>query len=311
MFLCASCGSKHTEGTLCSACNQHFDFPCSGVTESGYRKLGDRKNTWRCPKCKSSLSLTPATSPATSPVPSQLDKIQEQLNKVMIQLTPLALLIEDVKTVKSEIKSLKDSQEMAHQLIGDFSATVQALDSRVGNIEKAVLDVSALQAEVSGLKQDLQDRDQWARANNVEIRGIPQSKNENLFQIVQKIGQVCNFAVRKEEINYIARIPTRVPNIEKPIVIAFNNRYTKEELVASSRRNKRLLSGLGFTAAGNFYVNDHLTQRNKALLNKARSLAKEKNFKYVWVKHCKIMARKSDTSPIFFIKCENDLMKIV
>lgn len=308
MFTCASCGVEHTEGPTCTLCKHHYDFSCAGITEGGYRRLGDRKNSWRCPKCKSSPS--PSLAP-TSPQPGQLDKIQEQLNNVMMQLAPLATLVDDIKLIKNEIASLKDSHNTVQELIGSFSGKVDVLESRVCKVEKESQEIPALKAEISRLQQELLERDQWARSNNVEIRGIPQKKTENLYDIAQKISKACDFPVRKEDINYIARIPTRIQNNERPILISFNNKYTKEELIASLRRRKDLdLSDLGFNSHGKFYVNDHLTPRNKTLLSKARALAKERNFKYIWVKHCKIMARKSDTSPIFFIKCENDLLKI-
>lgn len=307
MFTCASCGLQHSEGPACCLCKQHYDFSCAGITEGGYRKLGDRRNSWRCPKCKSSLS----SSPATSPLPNQLEKIQAQLNNVVLQLAPLASLVEDMRMIKSDLKHLKDSQETAQEVLNSFSTLVQDLDVRMGKVEKIAHTIPTLQAEITKFHRELEDRDQWARANNIEIRGIPQKKNENLYDLVEKISHICEYPIKKEQINYLARIPTRVPNIEKPIIVAFNNRYTKEELVASSRRVKQLkLSDLGFNATGNFYINDHLTQRNKSLLSKARTLAKEKNFRYIWVKHCKIMARKSDTSPTFFIKSEADLLKI-
>lgn len=309
MFTCASCDAKHTDGPVCSICKLRFDFPCSGISEAGYRRLGDRKSAWRCLKCKSSPSPSPA---AVSPQPSQLDKIQDQLNKITFDLAPLASLVADVKSIKSELSSLKDSLDMAHELINNFSDKVNNLESRIVKVEKVACQLPSLQTEIERLSREALDRDQWARANNVEIRGIPQKKNENLYEIAQKISSLGDFNFKKEEINYIARIPTRVPSAEKSIVIAFNSRYTKEEFVASSRKCKRFeLSNLGFSSSGNFYVNDHLTQANKTLLGKARALAKEKNFQYIWVKHCKIMARKSDTSPIFFIKSENDLLKIV
>lgn len=297
------------DGTACSVCKRNFDFQCSGITETGYRRLGDRKNTWRCPQCKSSAS---PSRPTSSPLPSQLDKMQEQLTNIVFQLAPLATLVNDVKSIKTELNTLRDSLDMAHELLGNFSGSVKLLESRVSKVEKAIDDIPTLQGEVIRLNQELQDRDQWARANNVEIRGVPLKKNENLYDIAEKIGSISAMTIKKEAINYIARIPTRVPNAEKPIVISFNNRYTKEEFVASARRNKKLnLDNLGFTTGGVFYVNDHLTQHNKNLLSKARSLAKENNFQYIWVKHCKIMARKSDTSPIFFIKTEKDLAKII
>lgn len=310
MFVCASCGVQHTDGPVCTVCKKQYDYQCSGVTEAGYRKLGERKNSWRCPKCKSALPLSPAP---TSPLPAQLDRMQEQLNKIVFQLAPLASLVDDVKSIKVELGNLKDSLEMAHKLIGDFSGTVKGLETRVAKVEKVANDVLALREVVAGLTRELQDRDQFARANNIEVRGIPFSKNENLYDIADRIGKLCNMPMKRDEINYIARIPTRVPNAEKPIVIALNNRYKKEELIASARKLKQCqLVDLGFKdKTGSFYVNDHLTQHNKTLLNKAKSLAKEIDFKYIWVKHCKIMARKSETSPVFFIKDEKDLKKIV
>lgn len=230
----------------------------------------------------------------------------------MFQLARLSSLVQEVKAIKDEIGSLKESHEMTQELISNFTGKMQLLEDRVNRMEKEIQEIPALKAEIVRLQEEMQDKDQWARANNVEIRGVPLKKAENLYDIAQKIGDVCEFPIKREDINYIARIPSRVSNSEKPIVIAFNNRYTKEELVASwRRRSKNLnLTDLGFSKPGNFYVNDHLTQRNKILLSKARTLAKEKNFKYIWVKHCKIMARKSDTAPVFFIKSEKDLLKI-
>ncbi|XP_060802291.1 uncharacterized protein LOC132904449 [Amyelois transitella] len=302
MFCCASCGGKHTEGVICSACKQHFDFQCSGITEAGYRKLGDRKNTWRCPKCKSG---------AVSPQPNQMDRMQDQLEKIMSQLTPLASLVEDVKTIKNEIGGLKDSLEMAHDQIKSFVDKVNSLEIKIDEVQKVADEVPVLKAEIQRLNQELGERDQWARSNNVEIRGIPLKNSENLYEIVQKVATLCNYPIKNDDINYIARIPTRNSASEKPIVMALNNRYKKEAFVASARKcNELNLINLGYSTAGNFYVNDHLTLSNKELLRKARSTAKEKNFQYVWVKHCKIMVRKSDTSPIIFIKNDKDLLKI-
>lgn len=306
MFICASCGSQHTDGPVCSVCKNSYDFQCSGVTEAGYRRLGDRKSTWRCPQCK--VNLSPA---ASSPQPSQLESMQEQLNKIIFQLAPLTSLVQDVKSIRKEINNLKNSLELAHQCISDFSETVKTLDSRLCKVETLTSEVPILREEISRLNKELQDRDQWARANNVEIRGIPEKKGENLYDVIGSIAKLYNMSINKEEINYIARIPTRLPKANKSIVVAFNNRYRKEEFIASARKiKKNNLSDLGVASEGSFYLNDHLTQYNRTLLNKAKALAKEKNYQYIWVKHCKIMARKSDTSPIFFIKEEKDLKKI-
>ncbi|XP_013196867.2 uncharacterized protein LOC106139904, partial [Amyelois transitella] len=302
MYTCASCGVQHTEGTACNACKQHFDFPCSGVTEAGYRKLGDRKNAWKCPRCKS------GQSGSVSPQPSQLDRMQEQLSKITLQLAPLATLVEDIKAIKHEVSGLKDSVELAHERITSSSDKVSTLELKVSEMHNLAEDIPVLHAEIDRLNRELQDRDQWARMKNVEIRGVPLRNSENLYDVVGKIALLSKFSMRKEDINYIARVPTRAPGSDKPIVVALNNRYLKEEFVALARKSNELcLLNLGFSTAGKIYVNDHLTLFNKELLRKARSLAKEKNFQFVWVKHCKIMARRSETSHIIHIKNEKDL----
>lgn len=321
MFSCASCETQTSDGPACCNCKNRCCFPCSGITELGYRKLGERKNTWRCPKCPKSKpsqcpqpvpASSPAASGATSPLPNlQLDSMQAQLNMITTQLAPLSTLAEDVKALRSEMNSLRESLDMAHGLIEKFTSSVKNLESRVTKVEQITQTVPAIQTELRKLQQEFDERDQWARANNVEIRGIPSKKNENLYEITENISKIANFNFKKEDINYIARIPTRVPNVEKPIIISFNNRYKKEDFVSSARQSKNLnLKNLGFSGDKAFYVNDHLTQRNKNLLNKAKSLSKEHNFLYVWVKHSKIMIRKSDQSPIIYIKSEVDLEKI-
>ncbi|CAB3240070.1 unnamed protein product [Arctia plantaginis] len=177
MFICISCNLQHTDGPTCSVCKNQYDFGCAGVTENGFRRLGERKNNWRCSKCK----LSPLPSPASaSPVPSQLDKMQEQLNQIVFQLAPLASLIEDIKSIKSDVNNLKESVEMAHGLISTFSSSIKSLDERIMQVEKVATEIPSMQAEISRLNRELDDKDQWARANNVEIRGIPQKKNENL-----------------------------------------------------------------------------------------------------------------------------------
>ncbi|CAH2089712.1 unnamed protein product [Euphydryas editha] len=74
MFTCASCGEQHTDGPSCSVY----------VNRASPR-------------------------PLHHPRLSQLDRMQEQLNNIALQLKPLARLIEDVKYIREELNSLKDS----------------------------------------------------------------------------------------------------------------------------------------------------------------------------------------------------------
>lgn len=46
------------------------------------------------------------------------------------------------------------------------------------------------------------------RMNNVEIKGVPSKKDENLFDIAIRIGSVLHCPLRKEDINMITSVPT-------------------------------------------------------------------------------------------------------
>ncbi|CAG4962847.1 unnamed protein product [Parnassius apollo] len=303
------CGNKVSDGPLCNLCKRQFDFACAGITETNFRKLGERRSTWRCIDCKNAQS--PASTSYNNPgIAVRLEEMQATLVNITQQLVPLASLIEDVKTIKLEISNLKSSVEFAHQTAGQLSVTVKSLESRISQVEEHTNLIHILGADLKKFKEDLQDKEQWARANNVEIKGIPVKKSENLYDIVDNISKVIQCSIRKEDINYIARVPSLKAESQKSIIMALNNRYCKEEFVAAARKHKELkVSQLGYADEGHVYVNDHLTLFNKALLKKAKDLAKTKNFKYVWIKHCKILARKSDTSPTFRIKSEKDLLK--
>lgn len=96
------------------------------------------------------------------------------------------------------------------------------------------------------------DRDRRrSRSNNVEIKDVPHKSNENLFDIISKIGTKINYPVTKSQINFITRVPTREKEHNKPIIVSFCNRYVKEDFIAAARlafKTQHLTaSQIGFT----------------------------------------------------------------
>lgn len=306
MISCARCGENSSDGVTCSLCKRQFDFACAGITEIGFRKLGDRRNTWRCSDCKTVQS---PGAPSNQQLSMQLSEMRLTLDNIMQQLAPLATLVEDVKTIKRDVCDLKDSVEFAQKTADESMIKIGSLETRISKFEENINILNALKADLDRYKVDLQDKEQWARANNVEIKGIPVTKSENLYDIIGKISNSIKCSVRKEDINYIARVPSLKSDSSKSIIMALNNRYCKEEFVAAARNHNILVSDLGFTGESKVFINDHITLHNKALLKKVKDIALEKKIKYVWVRHCKILVRKSDTSPVYRIKSEKDIVK--
>lgn len=64
---------------------------------------------------------------------------------------------------------------------------------------------------------------------------------------------------------------------------------------------------LGHREGRPIYVNEHLTQRNKALLSPTVKRKKDARWKYVWTSSGRVLARRNEDSPVVRISDEKDL----
>lgn len=321
MFTCKSCEVKARDGVTCSLCEGQFDFPCAGITEIGWRKLGDRKSTWKCANCKSSATASPRIDSLKIP-PADSQTILTELKRLSLQMEALPVLVETIKAIQTELVELKSIRSEFSEMKASMafvSDDMNALTSKVSSLEQEIEamkktreEISVLQGRVVKLENQLCESDQRSRMNNIEIKGVPMTNDENLFTLMAKIGDVINCHIPKEHINYIARVPMRNDKQNKNIICSVHNSYMKNDFIAAAKKHKTLKTGdLGLRGENRIYVNDHLTFENKILLNKTKARAKERGFEHVWVRGCKIMLRKNDTSPKFHVKSEQDLNKFL
>ncbi|CAG9136280.1 unnamed protein product [Plutella xylostella] len=280
---CADCDHDFTDGAQCGACKKHYDFKCAGVAESSYRKM--KRLSWRCIACSRGHS-----SPTVQRVQPSLEDIMDKLNKLTDQLAPLSALIEDMKCVKQEIQEVKSSCSFMSSQLDDFVNKLKLIDGRVKDLEATKVELATTKEQLLSIQRSLLAKDQWSRANNVEIKGVPMKKTENLFKLVEAISTHVNYDFPKSQINYVSRLPT-YNSKEKSILISFVNRYVKEDFVAAARGMKSIqASDIGFNDSNNrIFVNDHLSSEQKKLLNETKTAAKIKQHLYVWELECQIL----------------------
>lgn len=320
------------DGARCTACCSMVHFHCGGITELGYSRLGERRSSWRCPKCKQAGNRTPSPSTAQATLPNKQLHLQppntnetvtpggdsvilKEIARLAEKLAPLEALSYELKSLREEMSGIKSS-------VCEFTNTIKALNTRIGGVETRLTKVEHSAEQIPDIRRrldvienDLANKEQWSRMNNVELKGVTQTRNENLVQLVTMLGSKINYPVSKDKINFVTRVPSRDPNHVKPIIVCFNNRYVKEDFIAAARivsKETHITPAiLGLHGNHKIFVNDHLTTHNKILLSNTKKAAKEKGFRYVWVKHAKIFVRRDDQSPILAIKSERDLSKFV
>lgn len=308
MYKCASCNKQFNDGVQCQGCKRHLDFSCASITEVGYRKLGaERRASWRCPICRGA-----SPSPRSDHEPISLEMIMSELRDMKRQLSSLPTLVEEMRGIKDDITELKKSCEFTSSKVDEFQNRLLEMERKFPDIVQLQERLSQADDELIRLRGELQARDQLGRLNNVEIKGVPLKRNENLYTIIDTLGKTVGYEVAKSQINYIARVP--IPNTkDKSIVVSFLNRYTKEDFVASARAKKIILArDLGYhDSQVRIFVNDHLSPHMKSLLTKTKALARTMEYQYVWVKFSKVHLRKNDSSHVIIIRTEKDLNKII
>ncbi|KAJ8728493.1 hypothetical protein PYW07_006189 [Mythimna separata] len=307
MKTCAACNVQFNDGVQCGGCKKHLDFACAHISEAGWRKLGAiRMAQWKCPTCRSSSPAAPA------PEPVSLETVLSEIRDMKRQLINLPTLIDDIRLIKDDLSELRMTCESTNGKFEEIDSRLAEVEAKVSEFDKLQDTVSCLQSDLARVKFELSAHDQRSRLNNVEIKGVPVKKDENLFCIIESIGRKVNYSCSKNHINYISRVPIFKSN-EKLIIVSFLNRYVKEDFIAAARAVKDLSAAdIGFQdTSQRVYINDHLSVEHKKLLSRVKVLAREKHYEYVWVKHGKIHLLKNNHSKVYIIKNELDLNKIV
>ncbi|XP_063539093.1 uncharacterized protein LOC134748289 [Cydia strobilella] len=316
---CAFCKEVISDGAQCVSCRNEIGFCCAQITEAGYRKLGaDRRSAWKCHKCRRDASpaqVKPADKKEALPVPAKATDLDDVMNKLLSMerhLSSIPGLARDVGILKTELSEVKDSLNFASAKLDEFSERLVEVEQRIPELEEVGGRFQAQDKEILLMKEERALINQQMRLNNIEIKGVPLKKNENLFSIMMDICTAVNFRVDKSHINHISRVPIHNSS-DKLIIVSFINRHIKEDLVAAARLKKTLAAEeIGFQGnTQRIYINDHLTPENKKLLSLVKSSLKQKGYLYVWVRYSKIHVRKDDNSKVHIINTERDLNKLL
>lgn len=319
------CNDEVTDAVVCKGCHRSLHYACAGVTESGYRRMGaDRKAAWRCPNCRNLPNLTvPGSLNETEGIAAVLKEIKEFR-------ADFSSMKSDINTLKSDIQSCSTGIHNINTKFTEMENRFSDLENRLIKLEKVCDEIPTLQSElstakntISTLQQQNDTREQYSRMNNVEISGLPFKKNENLLSILQSIFTVVGLTMDVNSIDCIQRVRrygTGVGNnndenttINTPaVIVKFTRRIYKDELLSAVRARRGITTAsLGLDGpAVNLFLGDHLTPTTKLLLKRARQLKKDGKLAYLWVRDCKILARKTETSKVTLINKNLDLDKI-
>ena len=310
---CTKTLTKTSPGLQCSgACGLsfHANSHCSDVAKNQLSVINIPGGRWLCQGCRSGDAgpRARAGSAADSPLDlafSSLDDLRAPGFSDPAELPGL------LKSIVHEIKLLRTSVEFCSDKISDFEKKLEKLNDYYKLTDTLNRENIILKKQISDLSYRVISLESHTRAKNVELQDIPEKNNENLINVVQKIGDHLRFRVDSSMLDTVFRVPSRSENKPKNIIIKFMSTINRDGFLAAAKAlksqpgNQKGLKIEGISAK--FYINEHLAPQTKLLLKQAREQAKTKNIRFVWAQNGNVLARKSEDSKITQINNLDDL----
>ena len=232
---------------------------------------------------------------------------------------------DEIATLKAEISQLSNSQEFIcsqYDILKIENDKLKRENATQGN-ELWTLKTNSTKiekkAETEAIKLD--GIDQYSRRQNLEFHGVPQTSNENVINIVVKIGKVLGVDINQNDISSAHRLPQkphsnrRSESDEPPpppgIIARFINRDLRN-FIYSKRAVAKDIASKDFPVAGmqRLYVNENLTQSRKRLLWQTKQAARTRDYSYIWTQNGKIYVRKNENSDSVLINNESELRNL-
>ena len=117
-----------------------------------------------------------------------------------------------------------------------------------------------LKTEIIEIKSQLNKSEQEELKNNVIVLGIPYRSNENLQQVVEKMGKELQIDLSKQRFT-ATRMGQKENNKACPLKIRFENEDAKLKVIKSPRKINLTAQSLGYAETNKVFINQDLTKK--------------------------------------------------
>lgn len=230
---------------------------------------------------------------------SNKDQIEEKdakLEKINVQDMSDRQLLELLPCLMKKLETYEKDMTNMKMQIKDNEKEIVCLKEKLVEKEK---ENKLLQSVNEKFEDDIRDLQQRSRHINIVIRGVKEERRENIWALVESVGNRIGIENPGNDIQVCHRVPSRSQNGPRPIVVRLINSKTRDIWLKEYKAKQLWKQQL--------YVNEHLTPYNQNLFYHTRKLAKEQGYKFAWTKDCQIYLKKNETSKLIIIKSMRDI----
>lgn len=313
---CCVCSSYIRDDNFitCKNCENKSHLDCAkNENKSKVLRSAKRFNpmAWLCVVCKDKKG---EESSDNSDAGDDNTDIKKVLNELVI-----------IKNNQNELMKTKDKIEEIQSSLEFICKQYDVMLEKQSKQEKLIKDLKVSIVKLTDLNKEkdeqivflnnkINELDQHQYSMDVEIHGVEVREDENVRDIVKNAADVLKLNNTLSNISDIYRIPTKRDTsvYSPPIVLTFKSRDAREQWL-NRKVTRTLKSGLILkdNSNKNIFVNERLSFFLKQLLWQTKQRAKDKDYKFVWVKNGKIFIRKNENHGIARIQNEDDLLQRV
>lgn len=167
-----------------------------------------------------------------------------------------------------------------------------------------------LSTQVTASQQRITQCEQYSRNMNLEIKGVSTCGDENLVDLLGKIGEKVGETITQSDIAKCHRVPVAKKQNEHNIVVQFAHRGKRDAVLEKARKKKLVGGDLDLEGTNPICINEHLCPELKKLLGQAVARKREVGWKFVWVRNGNIFARRAERAPLLKVFSASDLAKM-
>jgi DNA repair exonuclease SbcCD ATPase subunit len=186
------------------------------------------------------------------------------------------------------------------------------------SLEKIKAEREAIKESSSSFSKLTKSLDKVEQERNLKtliIAGVPTTKNENLFSLIELLSKKLDVPYASNDIDNRFRATAKSDSSRPPIIIVkYNSMYARDALYDGRKQmvKKNVTTNtLGIEGKdSNIFINEQLSKQESDLFYRVRQRKKDLSYKYAWTFHGHVFMRKDKASDAVRIKSEDDLIDL-
>ena len=228
------------------------------------------------------------------------------------------------KEIRKEIDSLKASLLDLEKRFDEIEKSQSFISKKYDTVISAIKDVKehneGVKSQIKEIKEDinklgndgfnvevkLDELEQYARRDCLEITGIPVVPNDSPALLVKEMSEIMGVNLNENDISIAHRLPP-TKKVKDRLIVKFTRREKRDEIYSKrknlkSKRTKDLPSvvcepeSAVVSHKAQIHVNESLTPYRKRLLGRILQFKRDHNYKFIWTANGKIMLKKTESS---------------